>query len=382
MNTFKHTFEPRFGILHDDFVETRQKLIQWLKNYTNVYEERILSDMNRLGCYELLIDACQTSQGGIDGYYDDCLFALEKYNQLDRLDIHGLSQICLIPPYNQFKDIHCQNNIIFAFTCTYGDEWTARAPYIMIMHPQLLYQFVGKLSVRQLALRLQSQQTKCNVVLHRDMDGKIESKARHLKKLRVDDIQQEGSLHLEKLFAKHPTIVSDSKIQGTFFPWILQLHYCFAEYRSRISLQYDVAKEIYVSIICSTDIFNNALFTTLSLIALSRNCLKNGEYVIGRKVLKYAFIICNGYFLKSFYQHKYAKKKTQLLRKLKTVHCAYCSKSYVGEILKCCVGCMQTFYCSKKCQKKHWMLHKKQCNMTWIELYYMLKKAVFERVLK
>eukprot|EP01083_Nonionella_stella_P157245 510363_1 len=180
-----NTFEPRFGILPNDLVETRQKLIRWFKPNTTIVSERILSDMNKLGCYELLIDACKASKNGIDGYYDDCVFALEKYNQLDQLDLFSLSQICLIPPYNQFKDIHCKNNIILAFTCICGTPaWTA--PYIMVMHPQLLYRFIGKLSVGQLARRLSSQQTKCNVVQVNMDRFNVESKARHLKKLRVD----------------------------------------------------------------------------------------------------------------------------------------------------------------------------------------------------
>lgn len=38
--------------------------------------------------------------------------------------------------------------------------------------------------------------------------------------------------------------------------------------------------------------------------------------------------------------------------------CAYCSK----EAHKRCSRCRQVFYCSRKCQKRHWSQHKKVCN--------------------
>ena len=46
-----------------------------------------------------------------------------------------------------------------------------------------------------------------------------------------------------------------------------------------------------------------------------------------------------------------------------------------------CSGCMETIYCNKKCQKRHWKQeHRELCNGSWIQLFPLLKMVIFNRL--
>ena len=117
-----------------------------------------------------------------------------------------------------------------------------------------------------------------------------------------------------------------------------------------------------------------------ALVALSYNSRKNKEYLIGKKSLNAAYKLCKGYFMKSFCEIEYYDYKQKLNEKIKQSCCERCGKyrNEGGIKLKACKGCMNTFYCNKYCQKRHWKLHKDECNKTWINLYPALKVCIFD----
>eukprot|EP01084_Bolivina_argentea_P026929 50060_1 len=103
----------------------------------------------------------------------------------------------------------------------------------------------------------------------------------------------------------------------------------------------------------------------ISLRALSKNCYLSGQYLIGKKILKATYILCNGYILPIFVNKEYFVERKKFRRKLKQVKCANCDENDVG--LRCCSGCMAVFYCSKKCQKLDWNnIHRIKCTRVWL----------------
>ena len=57
-------------------------------------------------------------------------------------------------------------------------------------------------------------------------------------------------------------------------------------------------------------------------------------------------------------------------------NCKNCGKIAVEEKFKHCSKCEITYYCSEKCQKDHWKIHKTECkeNPVWKELKVTVKK--------
>ena len=63
-----------------------------------------------------------------------------------------------------------------------------------------------------------------------------------------------------------------------------------------------------------------------------------------------------------------------------TVRCQNCGQTtpQSGRKMMCCSGCMDTYYCSKKCQCKHWKTeHRTICSKAFSSLYRTLKRRVF-----
>ena len=58
--------------------------------------------------------------------------------------------------------------------------------------------------------------------------------------------------------------------------------------------------------------------------------------------------------------------------------CSGCLKQKDGVKLQSCSGCFKAKYCSRKCQKKHWKLHKKVCTNSSSKV--TLRFAVGDRV--
>eukprot|EP01084_Bolivina_argentea_P230503 388852_1 len=108
---------------------------------------------------------------------------------------------------------------------------------------------------------------------------------------------------------------------------------------------------------------------------LSDCCYLNGQYLISLKILKVMRKLCKGYILRSF-----RKKRKMVKSKLKKMKCFNCNKRYAKQSkFQTCKGCMVVLYCSKLCQKVHWKFeHRNNCNGSWIELYSMLKCAIFD----
>ncbi|MCP4143180.1 MAG: hypothetical protein GY755_23315, partial [Chloroflexi bacterium] len=63
--------------------------------------------------------------------------------------------------------------------------------------------------------------------------------------------------------------------------------------------------------------------------------------------------------------------------------CGHCKHGYMNQIendqvLRCCKGCGEIFYCGKRCQKIHWnSVHRHQCNRYWLDKAGYLKQNWF-----
>eukprot|EP01083_Nonionella_stella_P007606 21930_1 len=117
----------------------------------------------------------------------------------------------------------------------------------------------------------------------------------------------------------------------------------------------------------------------IALKSLSINCYENKHYLLGFKALKCAFKICGGYMNKTFVDHQYRRLKRKIKRKWNAMSCATCGSNKIK--LKCCIGCMNTVYCSRQCQKIDWNdTHRYKCSGIWTKPYYTLQMFVFRFV--
>ena len=131
-----------------------------------------------------------------------------------------------------------------------------------------------------------------------------------------------------------------------------------------------------------TDLYDRII----ALRALANECIDHKEYLIAIRILKSARKLCGKYMLPSFVNKEYRQKKKEIKQKLEIMNCFGCKQK--GKALKCCTGCMKAYYCSKKCQKRHWRKsHRKKCKYIWTrqptknrgcDLYYMLEDCIFE----
>eukprot|EP01084_Bolivina_argentea_P037858 70002_1 len=104
----------------------------------------------------------------------------------------------------------------------------------------------------------------------------------------------------------------------------------------------------------------------LSLKELSQSCYLNRQYLIGFKVLKYAYKLSNKYILPSFVTRGYWIWTQKFKRCIAMMTCGNgkCKDNLESiGILQACCGCMRVAYCSRKCQKIDWKIkHKYQCD--------------------
>merc|ERR1712228_831002 len=127
-----------------------------------------------------------------------------------------------------------------------------------------------------------------------------------------------------------------------------------------------------ISIVHSKSIY----CTTLSLRYLSEMCQDVGQYVVALRFLNIAYSLCTMYDYEytitfSFVSKYYFKYKRQIKKNLKKIVCSFCGSK--GKV-KSCTNCMAAFYCSKLCQKRDWMSHRKKCHKVWSGYYQMLKR--------
>ena len=204
----------------------------------------------------------------------------------------------------------------------------------------------------------------------------ISATAKKINAWTITDIKKEG----ERLFLKgceQRVKMKKSKIPMSIF------NHFRGQYEARILKDYDNAKMCFViSIVCNDyNPYNGSLMNkVVSLIELSEICCINNELLIGRKSINAASKLCDGYIEKSmqFHNDDYSQRKRKIKIEIDVLKCSNCGKNNEKNTkLKTCTGCMKSYYCDKHCQKRHWQVHKKECDMTWKHLYPVLKKCIF-----
>eukprot|EP01084_Bolivina_argentea_P053057 97407_1 len=116
---------------------------------------------------------------------------------------------------------------------------------------------------------------------------------------------------------------------------------------------------------------SNRIVLVKALKYLSICMIKVRCYHYGLQLLRKVRRICQfqDNLYPSFVLRKYPRLRKKINRKIKNLKCSFCKrKNNDGIQLKPCKSCMETVYCSKYCQKKHWNMtegHKKMCAHKW-----------------
>ena len=156
-----------------------------------------------------------------------------------------------------------------------------------------------------------------------------------------------------------------------------QIEYIQGQYESCIMKNYDKAKTHYViSIVGEVTLVHRIV----ALFALGLNCMRNGEYLIGKRSVNAAFRLSGAQLMNTLKVYIIQELNSKYVVRMNKSKCVNCGKTTIenGAQLKSCKLCMNTFYCGKRCQKKHWKRHKYECNKTWRSLYPAMKMTIFD----
>merc|ERR1712228_583796 len=148
---------------------------------------------------------------------------------------------------------------------------------------------------------------------------------------------------------------------------------------------YALSQSYIVAAICSS----GSLYARVqNLRHLSTLCMLLSQFQLSFKALQAMYKLSfypNGNhiehaFLKECDETMKARKDCVRMKalkaKMKAKTCAYCGKESKDRNLRSCTGCMQTMYCNKSCQKRHWnKIHHRKCDRSWIINYKTLKKV-------
>eukprot|EP01084_Bolivina_argentea_P085149 153904_1 len=208
--------------------------------------------------------------------------------------------------------------------------------------------------------------------------GKIKSKlaqtAKMIKKWNCDIMEKIGMQYVCGAFNWYCSGIYNCNHHTEF--------YLMGKTQCLLKRRYDLANQYFVISACITD---DLYERVLSLKSLSSNCYLNGQYLIGLKVLRCVYKLCNGYILPSFVK-KYFTEKTKFVQQISKLNCFNCNARRCK--LRVCKACMKAVYCSVLCQKIHWKkTHRDQCDKVWYsknaayrDLYSMLQKTILKRL--
>eukprot|EP01084_Bolivina_argentea_P284716 488027_1 len=130
----------------------------------------------------------------------------------------------------------------------------------------------------------------------------------------------------------------------------------------------------YITSICRCTVL---IVRIISLRRLSEICRDKGQHVMALKLLNTAKKYCHFYdfVINPIFANKIYFEKRKIIKKRLNKICMYCKSK--GKKIKCCTGCMVALYCSKSCQKKHWVsIHNKRCDKSWSKCYKFLKNGL------
>eukprot|EP01084_Bolivina_argentea_P110997 198139_1 len=185
------------------------------------------------------------------------------------------------------------------------------------------------------------------------------------------NLKKTKQLGIELWNCKYPrNIDPEIKENQDVFIWT---NFMTAQVNMLIEKKYNAARSFYFLASCSNVLYEKLL----ALKYLCKNCGINGEYMLGKKILKCVYKLCDDHFLPTFRNIEYKELKRTFNHEIRNLKCEYvnCDSYAVALKLNACKGCMKVVYCSRMCQKSDWKLfHKSNCDRYWAEKYHDLKR--------
>ena len=377
LNSYK-LFEMNVLLLQQNFLKQRRALEARMKetksklnesNVAQIYktahdEHMVCIKLMAAGLYGVINDIRPRFDHFCRYSYCSCrLLAMERYDELEPCDDASLGLYLIIPLNNNHRNNHYILQFLLpAFQALYHRTTKPRKTetylsgslislgYIMIFGSDILYTLLQK-------------------------SNKVN---KEMKNWSLKDIQRIGKKH----YYRGTILALDKPIYGGGSS---SAFYCRGQYQHYLLTDYDKAKMYYIMSIVSSEDEPTLIDKVVAMIALSKNCMKIEEYLIGWKIINTARRFCGESFMKSFVENEYEDIVINYCAKVSELKCGYCERQNWQEEddgdLKCCKGCMKEFYCNKRCQKRHWFIHKTECDMTWEHLYPPLKLCIFDRMM-
>ncbi len=203
--------------------------------------------------------------------------------------------------------------------------------------------------------------------------SELKLKSKMMKTWTKNDIVNHGKENLLfafNLWQQHMLLIRNSQIAYCVY----EVYHVRGRVYALIEHEYEMANRCLVIAACSTD---NLYESVVSLAALSHSCYLNGQYLIGKRILKCIYKLCNGYLLPAFVEFGYVGQRKKFNRMIRRLTCSNC-KGTDGK-LRVCKGCMKMVYCSVLCQKKHWnRIHRTKCGK--LSHFKMLENCIIKQL--
>eukprot|EP01084_Bolivina_argentea_P010150 18912_1 len=385
-------------------------------NYFSDTEWNNLQELLHFGQYQHILSLCNQS-GHFQGFYLYAICALEQYHEfyLTKMSQINLKQFCapiwaIVDVMNieekqqhskfiieRFIDLYVNVEMLSLIKhssvpnkkCSENQnnkqcenciriDITAQLllGYLMFFCSDIIINKLQSFSVTNLTnLLLVYYKNATNYCLS-NVYSKLKRKSKLMKKWTREDMVSHGGRNMLFAISWHKTNAQNQKKCGMLGQ--VMTSYEFSHIRGKLlafgECEYESANHYFVLAACSA---NDLYEKVISLAALLCCCYKNGQYLIGKKVLNCVYQLCNGFLLPSFDEMEYIKQRENFKTKIRVLTCSNCEETY--KKLKVCKGCMKVVYCSTYCQKKHWSrIHRIECGR--FEHFKMLENSIFNRL--
>ena len=185
-----------------------------------------------------------------------------------------------------------------------------------------------------------------------------------LKKLTANNCKYLGILKNKLVSVLVENLETNSSQE--YIVYFTRGYYVLARKASVLDKDYELARTYYFKALFSGKIRTH--FDICYLIGLSWNCYFNAEYLIGMRLLRFAWIQTNGKYLVNYVNRNWSKLMPKFRKKWRNSTCNNCKIKDINTTLKACRGCQRVYYCSRRCQKNSWKTtHRYECGKHWYQ---------------